>query len=72
MDLRPDPTSVAWRDVKGEVVVIDLVNSEFFSLNEAATWSWPLLHDGTTNSDLVQALVGRYDVEARDRGIGRP
>ena len=63
MDLRLDPTSVAWRDVEGEVVVIDLKNSEFFSLNDAAQGLWPLLHRGTTNTELVQALVERYDVD---------
>lgn len=57
-----DRAAVAWREVEGEFVIIDLRNSEYFTVNEAAAHIWPLLGDGAHEDDLVAALVAEYGI----------
>ena len=63
--LRLDDSAIAWQNIDDDVVVIDLRNSDYFSLNESAATLWPLLAEGAREPDLVEALVAQYDI---DRG----
>jgi hypothetical protein len=62
--IRLDDTAIAWQRIDDDVVVIDLRNSDYFSLNESAAVIWPLLSEGADRGQLVDALVAAYDVDA--------
>jgi coenzyme PQQ synthesis protein D (PqqD) len=59
--LRPD--DVEWREVEGEVVVLDLRDSTYFAVNETGAAIWPELARGTTREQLVARLVDRFAVD---------
>jgi hypothetical protein len=59
-----DSAAVAWREVEGEYVIIDLRNSEYFTVNEAAAVLWPLMGTGTSEEDLARALVDTYGISS--------
>jgi len=57
---------VEWKMLDGETVVLDLQGSRYFSINATGTLLWPLLADGATRAQLVEAVTGRWDVSAAD------
>lgn len=61
--IRLDPASAAWHQIDGEVVIVDLRNSRYFSLNDSAADLWILLDRGATTEELVAALTNKYGIE---------
>ncbi|MEZ5098884.1 MAG: PqqD family protein [Thermoleophilia bacterium] len=58
-----------WRELEGEVVIVDLATSRYLGVNPSGAVLWPLLLEGTTRDDLVAALVARYGIEV-ERAAG--
>jgi hypothetical protein len=61
--LRLNPEAVVWQEIDGELVAIDLGTSEYLTVNGAAAVAWPLLVEGATLDQLVEALCSRYTIE---------
>jgi hypothetical protein len=59
--LRKD--TVTWRDLGGEVVALDLENSQYLGVNAAGRVLWVGLASGATALQLVQALSSRFGIE---------
>ncbi|HTW97265.1 MAG TPA: PqqD family protein [Acidimicrobiales bacterium] len=56
---------VSWREVEGEVIVLDVAASEYFALNRSASFLWSALgDDGASPKTLADALSNRYGVSA--------
>ncbi|HVM10086.1 MAG TPA: PqqD family protein [Acidimicrobiales bacterium] len=53
---------VEWRNVDGEIIVLDLGSSTYFSLNRTAAPLWRMLVEGATEQELVEALQGAHDL----------
>jgi hypothetical protein len=50
-----------WRVVDGEAVIINLVNTHYYSLNRTGTFIWSLLVErAATMDELVSAVAARY------------
>ena len=60
--IRLDPASAAWQQIDGEVVIVDLRDSRYFSLNDSAADLWILLDRGATTEELVAALTTKYGI----------
>lgn len=59
--LRPD--RVEWREVEGEVVVLDLKASRYLAVNETGTLLWPRLVEGVSEEEMVALLVERFQLD---------
>jgi hypothetical protein len=53
---------VVWREVGDELVVLELATSTYLTLNGTAKYLWLALADGATIDELVESLVGRYQI----------
>jgi len=62
--LRLRDGGVDWKVIEGETVVLDLEGSRYFSINATGTLLWPLLAEGATRTQLVDAVTARWDVDA--------
>jgi hypothetical protein len=62
--LRLRTGEVTWQPLDGDVVVLDLRTSRYLRLNDTAALLWHRLEDGARREDLVEALLGAYDVDA--------
>jgi len=62
LKLRED--AIAWREVDGETLLLDLATSKYLSINPSATVLWRLLAEGTTREALVTALDAEYRIGA--------
>lgn len=60
--------AVAWSARDDEVVVLDLASSTYLRVNAAGAVLWPLLVEGATHDDLVEALVSAYGIERDQAG----
>jgi Coenzyme PQQ synthesis protein D (PqqD) len=65
---RIDAARAAWRQVGQEGVVLDLDQSVYFAVNHSAGLLWPLLSNGATHAELVEALFSqRIGPDSRPR-----
>lgn len=46
-----------WKILEDETVVLDLRGSRYLAVNRSGTLLWPLLAEGTTRAQLVEALT---------------
>lgn len=53
---------VAWREIDGQTVLLDLRTSTYLAANESAGLLWKALAEGTTRDELVQALASAYEL----------
>ena len=60
--LRLRSDAIAWREIDGETVLLDLRTSTYLAVNASATLLWRLLADGTSAEMLAAALVDEYDI----------
>lgn len=51
-----------WREIEGQVVVLDGRTWEYISVNETGRALWDLLVEGTTKDGLVAFLLENYEV----------
>jgi Coenzyme PQQ synthesis protein D (PqqD) len=54
-----------WREIDGEVVVLDIERSHYLNLNPTGCVLWLMLADGATEPELVQKLTEEFDVDER-------
>jgi hypothetical protein len=54
---------VLWQELQGEAVLLNLKTGVYFGLNPIGTRIWELLADRGMVRDVVDAIVGEYDVE---------
>jgi Coenzyme PQQ synthesis protein D (PqqD) len=52
-----------WREIDGEVVVLDIERSHYLNLNPTGCVLWLMLADGATEAELVQKLTKEFDVD---------
>lgn len=59
-------SSVVWRDLDGESVLLDLDSGSYFSLNKVGTLVWGLFNDGKSVREAVSAVCGAYEVDEKE------
>ena len=57
--LKPE---VMWREVEGEIIVLDSSDWTYLGVNDSGAALWPLVVDGTTHALLVERLRSLYDI----------
>ncbi|MEA2828067.1 MAG: hypothetical protein QOG43_2506 [Actinomycetota bacterium] len=61
--IRLRASDVAWREIDGEVVLLDLKASVYISVNATGTVLWKLLAPGATRSELIGGLMSTFGVD---------
>jgi hypothetical protein len=61
LKLRDD--GLSWREIDGEVVVLDSVRSTYLTLNASGGVLWKLLQSGSTLNEMVDELTDVFDVD---------
>jgi hypothetical protein len=61
--LRLRAEGLNWREIDGEVVVLDIEQSHYLNLNPTGSVLWLLLADGATQQQLVSKLVEEFAVD---------
>jgi hypothetical protein len=59
--LRSD--DLEWREVGGEIVILDLKSSNYLALNDTGALLWKLLAGGASEEELRNALTAEFDVD---------
>ena len=54
---------VLFQEISGEAVLLDLASENYFGLDTVGTRVWQLLNEGSSVSDIVETLLGEYEVE---------
>ena len=61
--LRLRDRDLEWRVLEDETIVLDLEGSRYLAINDTGTLLWPLLAEGATRSELIEALTTGWDIE---------
>ncbi len=56
-------TDIAWQEVEGRIVGLDLTTSRYFSLNVTGTMLWHRLAEDVDEAGLAQVLVEAHGIE---------
>ncbi len=59
-------SSVVWRDLDGESVLLDLDSGSYFSLNKVGTLAWGLFNDGRSVAEVISAVCDAYEVDEKE------
>jgi hypothetical protein len=60
LQLRKD--DLAWQELDGEIVVLDLRSSTYFVINGSGTQLWERLAADASTDDLAEELASAYDL----------
>lgn len=52
-----------WREVEGELVVLDLRESRYLAINRTGQVIWTALAEGATRDELTERLVEDFEIE---------
>jgi Coenzyme PQQ synthesis protein D (PqqD) len=61
--LKLNPAALQWRLLEGEVLAIDLTNSQYLSVNPSGATLWPTLAEGATEDELAELLMQRWSLD---------
>lgn len=61
--------AVAWQQVDGETILLDLAASTYLGINQSRSVLWPALVDGSTPQNLVTRLCETYDVTEQKAAV---
>lgn len=61
-----DGARATWRRVGDTLVVLDLSDSTYLSINETGTAVWPLLERGATRDELLDGILDEFEVDRDD------
>jgi hypothetical protein len=61
--LRLREDRLEWREVNGEVVVLDIADSVYLSVNKTGSVLWPALVRGATSDELIQILRDSFSID---------
>lgn len=54
---------VDWREVEGELVVLDLRESRYLAINPTGRILWTALVEGATRNELIDRLIEAFDID---------
>jgi hypothetical protein len=54
---------IAWREIDGEVVLVNVRSDEVMHLNPAASFLWSSLNGQVTLEEIARSMTGEFDVE---------
>jgi hypothetical protein len=54
---------IDWREIDGEVVVLDRRQGKYLAVNPSGAVLWPALVEGATEETLIERLVNRYRID---------
>jgi hypothetical protein len=60
--------AVAWREIDGETVLLDLEHSRYIGVNATGTLIWQGLAAGTTRSELIAQLQRKFGISEAQAG----
>ncbi|MGZ4172567.1 MAG: PqqD family protein [Solirubrobacteraceae bacterium] len=61
--LRLREEGLNWREIDGEVIVLDVQRSHYLNLNPTGSAMWLMLADGATEPQLVDRLTQEFEVD---------
>ncbi len=55
--------NVVWRDLEGEIVILNLTSGVYFSVDGVGTRIWMLMSERVATEEIVRKLISEFDVE---------
>jgi Coenzyme PQQ synthesis protein D (PqqD) len=55
--------NVMWRDLDGEIVILNLVSGIYFSVDGVGSRIWILMSEHVPNEEIIRTLISEFDVE---------
>ncbi|GAA4836893.1 hypothetical protein GCM10023221_12710 [Luteimicrobium xylanilyticum] len=59
---------IAWQEIDGELVLLDLVSSSYLTTNQTGAFLAKLLQEEHTRDELASALVAEYEIDEAQAG----
>ncbi|MGI9326269.1 MAG: PqqD family protein [Pseudomonadales bacterium] len=61
--LQLDTDRAAWRQVADEMVLLDLRDSSYLSVNATGASIWPLLEAGTSREEMLESILAEFEID---------
>ena len=53
--------NISWRDIDGELIVLNLQSGEYYTLNDSARSLWTPLAEGKSIGEIVGAITAEFE-----------
>jgi hypothetical protein len=60
--------AVAWQEIEGETILLDVAASTYLGVNRSGSVLWPALGDGATRRQLIGSLRAVYEITEEQAG----
>ena len=57
------PKNVTWKSLKSGVVVLNMANGTYYTLNKTASDIWLAIRKGKRKDDILQEMMDSYDAD---------
>lgn len=54
---------IAWREIDGEIVLLDLTGAAYYSVSRSGVVLWPAVVEGSTLDQLAERLAREFSLE---------
>ena len=54
---------IAWREIDGEIVLLDLTGAAYYSVSRSGVVLWPAVVEGATVDELADRLAREFSLE---------
>jgi hypothetical protein len=54
---------IAWREIDGEIVLLDLTGAAYYSVSRSGAALWPAVVEGSTIGELVERLALEFSLD---------
>ena len=57
-----DPDKVIWRNIDGEIILLNLASGHYYTLNKTGSFIWSAFVDNKTPQEAAEKLVDRFNI----------
>ena len=62
MQYHIDPDKVVWRNINGEMIILNLDMGHYYGLNKTGALIWSLLCENKDSEEIIDRVVGKYSI----------
>ena len=65
MRCRIDPDKVIWRNIDGEIILLNLASGHYYTLNKTGSFIWNVFVENKTSQEAAEKLADQFNIPSK-------